>query len=310
MDIFKGKIIFMSSDSSLKEIRLFSKRMFQYTVLYIFALVVISEGLSSFYAAYTKKEIETQVNWLGSQYESLSNNYDNIISKVPEFIKGEKEKNNIRAVINKLNPYIESHLVELWTNLIFEKQKSIGEGLNIWSEYKLGSRKSEYSLEPGSALILAIGAVESNFSVYSLSNKGAMGIFQIKSNTANELGVIDPWNPSENITGGVKYLTYLLDKFYDYEDQIHLSVASYNAGPTRVSEKWMPEWGDSWGAIYSGLIDNGNYFRETREYSLLVSNLMKIFLSGEWAQKNDNFWIAYREIILASINTDGRENFF
>ena len=48
MDFFKGKIIFMSSDSSLKEIRLFSKRMFQYTVLYIFALVNLFIVLKAF----------------------------------------------------------------------------------------------------------------------------------------------------------------------------------------------------------------------------------------------------------------------
>ena len=56
---------------------------------------------------------------------------------------------------------------------------------------------------------------------------------QLMPGTAAELGVSDPYNPSENIRGGVAYLKGLLVKF---QHNVELALAAYNAGPTAVTK--------------------------------------------------------------------------
>lgn len=58
-----------------------------------------------------------------------------------------------------------------------------------------------------------------------------MGLMQLIPATAHRFGVGDPFNPKENIEGGVSYLRYLLDLF---GGDLSLSIAAYNAGEHAV----------------------------------------------------------------------------
>jgi hypothetical protein len=72
---------------------------------------------------------------------------------------------------------------------------------------------------------------ESEFNPHAVSCSGAVGLMQLMPETARSLGVKDPYNPRENIKGGVKYLSYLFDVF---EGDLELALAAYHAGPGLV----------------------------------------------------------------------------
>lgn len=78
-------------------------------------------------------------------------------------------------------------------------------------------------------LIKAVVHTESGGDTKARSAKGAIGPMQLMPATAAELGV-DPWNPSQNIAGGSRYLASLKARFGDDK----LALAAYNAGPGAV----------------------------------------------------------------------------
>jgi hypothetical protein len=82
-------------------------------------------------------------------------------------------------------------------------------------------------------LVKAVIQVESGFDPKAVSSKGAMGLMQLIPATAHRFGVSDPFDPKQNIEGGVNYLKYLLDMF---GGDLNLSLAAYNAGEHAVQK--------------------------------------------------------------------------
>lgn len=104
-------------------------------------------------------------------------------------------------------------------------------------------------------LLKAIGKTESNFKVDAVSRSGAQGVMQLMPATAAYLGVTDSFDAEQNIMGGAKYISELLDK---YEGNTSLALAAYNAGMGNVKK-------------YGGIPP----FEETQNYVKKVAAYMK-----------------------------------
>ncbi len=76
-------------------------------------------------------------------------------------------------------------------------------------------------------LVRAVVETESGYDPTARSRAGAIGLMQLMPATAADLGV-DPLVPEQNIEGGVRYFSQLLDRCGGVE----LALVAYNAGPT------------------------------------------------------------------------------
>jgi soluble lytic murein transglycosylase-like protein len=82
-------------------------------------------------------------------------------------------------------------------------------------------------------LLRSFAVVESNFDPSATSKSGAMGVMQLMPATASELGVDDPYDAYQNIMGGAKLISQLLEK---YDGDVGLTAAAYNAGSGAVAK--------------------------------------------------------------------------
>jgi soluble lytic murein transglycosylase-like protein len=107
---------------------------------------------------------------------------------------------------------------------------------------------TQYGVAP--KLVAAIVAVESEFNPRAVSRRGAEGLMQLMPATAVDLEVEDPFDPRDNIDGGVRHLKRLMKRFHN---DLPLVLAAYNAGEQAViNHRGIPP------------------YRETRQYVVRV----------------------------------------
>ncbi len=110
---------------------------------------------------------------------------------------------------------------------------------------------ARHGIDPN--LVRAVIKVESNYNPRAVSRKGAMGLMQLMPSTARKLNVNNPFDPKQNLEGGVKHLSELLSA---YNGNVPLSLAAYNAGANAVAR--------------SGGVPN---YTETRNYVRRITEL-------------------------------------
>lgn len=79
-------------------------------------------------------------------------------------------------------------------------------------------------------IFLKLVQKESGWNPQAKSSAGAMGLVQLMPGTAQGLGVSNPYDPVQSLTGGARYLSQQLKRFGSYDK----ALAAYNAGPGNV----------------------------------------------------------------------------
>ena len=113
-------------------------------------------------------------------------------------------------------------------------------------------------------LVLEVMRRESAFNPRARSSKGAGGLMQMIPSTAQRFGITDPYDPRQAITGGCRYLRYLMGLF---PGRLDLILAAYNAGENAVAK-------------YNNTVPP---YRETRAY---VASITYGYQRAKWIEQN------------------------
>lgn len=158
----------------------------------------------------------------------------------------------------------------------------------------VNEKANQYDIDP--SLVHAVIKTESNGNPHAVSRKGAMGLMQLMPTTARDLEVRNPFDPEDNIDGGVRYLKYLLEKF---KGDLTLALAAYNAGPKRVEQTGtVPQISETKSyikkvlSLYNGKtylpVASGSYISTKSEpiYKVLTDDGTVLFTNSPLYRKN------------------------
>ncbi len=137
-----------------------------------------------------------------------------------------------------------------------------------------------HGLDP--RLVDLVIRMESGYDPRAVSPKGARGVMQLMPDTARAYSVLDVFDPVENIRGGVRYLSDLMNRF---GSDVGLALAAYNAGPQAV---------DRYGGVPP--------FEETRRY---VNAILASYSSGGGAVLSGGFGQRSRQRPVQLTETSG-----
>ena len=121
---------------------------------------------------------------------------------------------------------------------------------------------AERGLDP--KLVDSVVRVESAYNPSAVSHKGALGLMQLMPDTARRLEVDDPFDPEQNVRGGIRELERLIER---YSGNLQLALAAYNAGEGAVERhRGIPP------------------FQETRDY---VARVLSLYTGSAYRLSDD-----------------------
>lgn len=189
------------------------------TVAYLGAASLTGGSLQAVPAGFTTEDFRFQQ----ALYRTLSAQYRKMVDEADAFFRAVAME-----VVTRVDPELERKL---------EKERiELAEGTGVlrWAKLILKAA-AKYEVDP--ALVAAVMDQESGGNPDAVSQMGAIGLMQLMPGTARLLGV-NPYDPEENIEGGVHYLSLQLQTFRSLEK----ALAAYNAGPGNAG-RWreIPE---------------------------------------------------------------------
>ena len=112
---------------------------------------------------------------------------------------------------------------------VFNPNASVNVPVPAYLSTLIGEAAKRHGVDP--RLVAAVARRESAFNPNAVSHVGACGLMQLMPATARFLGVVNVFDPRENVFGATRYLRTLLDTFHG---DLDLTLAAYNAGPGAV----------------------------------------------------------------------------
>lgn len=135
--------------------------------------------------------------------------------------------NNVSNTTQVVNQSSKAAKTKKTSSTSFDSYMNQNKEVSLEDIFEKASDKYNVSID----LLKAIAKQESNFKPDAVSRSGAMGVMQLMPATAKELGVTDAFDAEQNIMGGAKLISKLLNQ---YDGDTKLALAAYNAGSGNV----------------------------------------------------------------------------
>lgn len=185
---------------------------------------LFSDMISEYLSTATSKDTEDLAQILGS-YGSLANSGEK--QEVANYLQSLIYEGNINIPPNILNS------ITSWSNTNTTSENMKAGTTSIHNDYESIIQKAASQYGVPEKLIESVIKHESSFNPNAVSSAGATGLMQLMPATAKFLGVSNAFDPEQNVMGGTKYLSQLMEK---YNGDLSLTLAAYNAGPGNVSK--------------------------------------------------------------------------
>lgn len=173
-----------------------------------------------------------QVLTVARSVKRIENTLVTVMLWNPAIVSSGSRRNKRVEQFNRTNVSITERAYRHRLDLIVEGPDAIVElTWNVPYSKLIQDASARYQVDP--FLIAALVQQESGFNATAISVDSAMGLTQLIPGTAALVGVSDPYNPSQAINGGVRYLKMMLRR---YRGDVRLALAAYNAGPGNVDK--------------------------------------------------------------------------